>query len=216
MSRLRARLVALTLATMAAPSPCRLTAGTTYGDAVPGIVRPSDLARIKLALHLDRFSVISAMRLGAEEGREVIVAEPLPDGILARVKQACDGGGFCPDSDGFVASRVRIVLLLDRDVETLVVVQKEARTARGRLVDLRDLGVTGEILGWSGRPDTADGHVALSLTPLTGDGEDTIAAGLDPPLLVRFNPAAGRFQVYDCVAGEDGQAVCDFKEETGG
>jgi hypothetical protein len=215
-SRSPALLAALALASFVAPSPCGLTAGVTYGDSVPGIIRPSDLGRIKLALHLDRFSVISAMRLGAEDGREVIVVEPLPDTILGKVKHACDGGGFCPDPDGFVASRVRIVLLLDRDVTTLVVVQKEALGPRGRLVDLRELGVAGDILGWSGRPDSADGHVALSLTPITGIEGEGVGAGLDPPLLIRFNPPAGRFQVYDCMAGEDGQAVCDFKEEIGG
>jgi len=193
----------------------RATAGVKYGDAVPGVVRPSDLERIKRALRLDRFSIIAAVRLGAEEGREAIVSEPLPDGTLKKVKDACDAGGFCPDPLGFVASRVRIVLLRDGEVETVVVVQERVLGARGRLVDLRGLGVEGEILGWNGRPDASDGHIALSLTPITENGSGDVAAGLDPPLLVRFNPKRGRFQVFDCVAGDGGEADCDFIDEPG-
>ena len=191
------------------------TAGAKYGDAVAGVVRPSDLERIKRVLRLDRFSIIAVVRLGVEEGREAIVAEPLSEETLKKVKDGCDAGGFCPDPVGFVASRVRIVLLRDKDLETLVVVQKEALGGHGRLVDLPGLGVQGEILGWNGRPDASDGHVALSLTPITSIGNGELAAGLDPPLLIRFNAKAGRFQVYDCVAGDGGGANCDFSEEPG-
>jgi hypothetical protein len=207
--------LALALVLMTAHASGGAGAGVKYGDAVPGVVRPSDLERIKRALRLDRFSIIAAVRLGAEEGREVVVAEPLSDGTLKKVKDTCDAGGFCPDPVGFVASRVRIVLLRDADVETVVVVQAQVLGARGRLVDLRDLGVEGEILGWNGRPDASDGHIALSLTPITETGGGEVAAGLDPPLLVRFNPRRGRFQVFDCVAGDGSEAVCDFVEEPG-
>ena len=191
-------------------------AGVKYGDAVPGIIRPSDIERIKLVLHLDRFSIIAAVRLGVDEGREVVLAEPLSDETLTRVKSACDAGGFCPDPVGFVASRVRIVLLQDKDVESLVTVETEARGSRGRMVDLGELGVEGEILGWNGRPEASDGHVALGLTPIVENEGGRIAAGLDPPLLVRFNPKRGRFQVFDCVAGDGGEADCRFVDEPGG
>ncbi|HYS04274.1 MAG TPA: hypothetical protein VEW47_03690 [Candidatus Dormibacteraeota bacterium] len=193
----------------------RATAGVKYGDAVPGVVRPSDLEKIKRALRLDRFSIIAAVRLGAEEGREVIVSEPLPDGTLKKVKDACDAGGFCPDPVGFVASRVRIVLLQDKDVQTLVVLKDQVLGTGGKLVRLRDLGVEGEILGWNGRPDASDGHIALSLTPITENEGGVVAASLDPPLLIRFNPEAGRFQVFDCVAGDGGEPDCAFLGELG-
>jgi hypothetical protein len=210
-----ALIVCLALEVLVAATTGRATAGVRYGDAVPGVIRPSDLERIKRVLHLDRFSVIAAVRLGAEDGREAIIAEPLPDETLKRVKDSCDAGGFCPDPLGFVAVRVLVVVLKDKDVETMVTVQKDARGARGRLADLRGLGVEGEILGWNGRADAADGHVALSLTPITGTENGRAGAGLDPPLLIRFNTKADRFQVYDCIAGDDGGTICDFREETG-
>jgi hypothetical protein len=200
---------------LAAQVPGRVSAGVKYGDAVPGVIRASDLETIKRVLRLDRFSIIAAVRLGAQEGREAIVAEPLSDETLKKVKDACDAGGFCPDPVGFVASRLRIVLLQDKDVESVIVVQKEARGARGRLVDLAELGVKGEILGWNGRPDASDGHIALSLTPITENGSGQVGAGLDPPLLIRFNPKRDRFQVFDCVAEDGGGAICEFREETG-
>jgi hypothetical protein len=214
-SRRAAIVPSIALVLLTAPASGRLTAGVKYGDSVTAIVRPSDLERIKHVLRLDRFSIISAIWLGAEEGREAIIAEPLSDETLKRVKEACDGGGFCPDPVGFVASRVRMVLLHDRDVETLVVVQTEARSARGRLVDLRDLGVAGEILGWNGRSDATDGHLALSLTPIIEDEGGAPAVGLDPPLLIRFNPRGGRFQVFDCVAGDGEGPDCAFLDEPG-
>ena len=206
-------LLATALLTALAPVP--VAAGVRYGDAVPGVIRPSDLERIKRVLRLDRFSVIAAVRLGAEDGREAIITEPLSDETLTKVKDACEGGGFCPDPVGFVASRVLIVLLRDEDVETVVMVQSEARGPRGRLIDLRDLGVEGEILGWNGRADAADGHVALSLTPITTTPTGKLGAGLDPPLLIRFNSKRDRFQVYDCVVGDGGVAICEFEDEAG-
>jgi len=207
--------LSLALVLMTAHASGRAVAGVKYGDAVAGIVRPSDLERIKRVLRLDRFSIIAAVWLGAEEGREAIVSEPLSDGTLKKVKDVCDAGGFCPDPVGFVASRVRIVLLRNGDVETMVVVQAQVLGARGRLVDLRGLGVEGEILGWNGRPEASDGHIALNLTPITENEGGEVAARLDPPLLVRFNPKTGHFQVFDCVAGDGGEAECDFIEELG-
>lgn len=206
-------LLATALLTALAPVP--VAAGVRYGDAVPGVIRPSDLERIKRVLRLDRFSVIAAVRLGAEDGREAIITEPLSDETLTKVKDACEAGGFCPDPVGFVATRVLIVVLRDKDVETMVTVQKDARGGRGRLVDLRGLGVEGEILGWNGRADASEGHVALSLTPITGTANGGAGAGLDPPLLIRFNPKTERFQLYDCMAGDDGGTICDFREEPG-
>ena len=178
---------------------------------MPGIVRPADIETIKRVLDLQRFSIIAAVRLGAEEGREVVLAEPLSDETLKKVREGCEAGGFCPDPVGFVASRVLIVLLADKGVETIVSVQKDVLGGRRRLVDLRALGVEGEILGWNGRAEASEGHVALSLTPVAGrDG--TIGPGLEPPLLIRFNPARDRFQVYDCVAEDGSEPICGFRD----
>jgi hypothetical protein len=181
---------------------------------VPGIVRPADIETIKRVLDLHRFSIIAAVRLGAEEGREVVLAEPLSDETLKKVREGCEAGGFCPDPVGFVASRVLIVLLADQGVATIVSVQKEVLGGRRRLADLRALGVEGEILGWNGRAEASEGHVALSLTPVA-ERDRAIGPGLEPPLLIRFNPVRDRFQVYDCVAEDDGGAICDFEDETG-
>jgi hypothetical protein len=205
-------LAGLAVSVLGAVAPGPATAGVKYGDAVPGVIRPADIERIKRVLNLERFSIIAAVRLGAEEGREVVLAEPLSDETLKKVRDVCEAGGFCPDPVGFVASRVLIVLLADTGVETVVTVGKEARGARGRLADLRALGVEVEILGWNGRADASGGHVALSLTPVTSREQGTIGAGLEPPLLIRFNPDRDRFQVYDCVEGDDGEPICDFKE----
>lgn len=207
---------ALLLIVLAALRPAAAGAGVKYGDAVPGVIRPSDLERIKRVLHLDRFSVIAAVRLGAEEGREAVIAEPLPDETLAKIKTVCEAGGFCPDPVGFVGSRVRIVLLQDKDVAPLLMIDQEVRGAGQELVDLRAVGVAGEVLGWSGRAETANGHVGLSLTPIIGAADGGAGAGLDPPLLFRWNPKRDRFQFYDCVAGDDGTTRCDFLDEIGG
>ncbi|HYS78758.1 MAG TPA: hypothetical protein VEO94_07950 [Candidatus Dormibacteraeota bacterium] len=210
----RRRRALLSLVVPVALWPAGVGAGVKYGDAVPGVIRPSDLERIKRVLHVDRFSVIAAVRLGAEEGREVVIAEPLPDETLAKIMSVCESGGFCPDPVGFVGSRVRIVLLQDRDVVPRVTIEQEARGSGQRLVDLRALGIAGEILGWNGRAETADGHVGLSLTPIVEAG-GRAGAGLDPPLLIRWNPKRDRFQFFDCVAGKDGTTRCDFQEEVG-
>lgn len=207
----RTVLVAIPILTVLAATAVH--SGVKLGDALPAVIRRSDLERIEQALHLARFSVIAAVRLGAVEGREVVIAEPLTDQALARVKAACEAGGFCPDPVGFVAARVRIVVLDGPDVVPIVTIDKEAVCRGKRLVDLERLGVEGEILGWNGRAEAADGHVALSLTPITASGDGPAGAGLDPPLLVRFNPDRGRFQAYDCVRAGDDTVRCDFRDE---
>ena len=209
----RAALVAIpVLAVLAATAA---DPGVKYGDAVPAVIRPSDLERIERSLHLSRFSVIAAVRLGAEEGREAVIAEPLSDAALAKVKAACEAGGFCPDPVGFVAARVRIVVLDGPDVVSIVSIEKEAQCRGRRLIDLQRLGLEGEILGWNGRAEAANGHVALGLTPITETGDGRTGAGLEPPLLVRFNPDRNRFQAFDCVRTEDDTVRCDFQDEPG-
>lgn len=207
------RALVLSFLLLAALAPAAMHPGVKFGDAVPGIIRPSDLERIKRALHLERFSVIAAVRLGAEEGREAVIAEPLPDAALEKVKAACEAGGFCPDPVGFVGSRVRIVILDGADVVPVLTIGKEARGPGRRLVDLAGLGVAGDILGWNGRAEEANGHVALSLTPITESAGGRAGAGLDPPLLIRWNPKRDRFQAYDCVLEEDDTTRCDFQDE---
>jgi hypothetical protein len=187
--------------------------GVKYGDAVPAVIRPSDLERIQRVLHLARFSVIAAVRLGAEEGREAVIAEPLTDEALAKVKAACEAGGFCPDPVGFVAARVRIVVLDGPDVVPVVTIEKEAQYRGRRLVDLEGLGLGGNILGWNGRAEAANGHVALALTPITEIDGGRAGAGLDPPVLIRWNPDRNRFQTYDCVRAEDDAVRCGFQDE---
>ena len=197
--------IALPAAAPAAAEPVR------YGDAVPGIIRGSDLERIRRQLHVDRFSIIAAVHLGATEGREAVLAEPLPDPVLARIKEACEGGGFCPDPVGFVASRIRIILLHDQDVVPVVTIDTEIRSGRGRLLDLEANGLEGTILGWNGRADAEAGHVALTLTPITRRSDGRVGAGADPPFMVQWNGPAGQFQFYDCTVGDDGGTRCDFQ-----
>jgi len=204
------------LVVLAALGSSAARAGVIYGDAVPGVIRPSDLDRIRRVLHLDRFSVIAAVRLGAEDGREVVIAEPLPEEVLKRVAGSCEAGGVCPDPVGFICARVRIVLLQDKDIVPVVTIEKEIRGGGRLLVDLRDLGVPGEILGWSGRAEAASGHVALAVTPISGTIEGRIVTGAEPPLLIRWNTQRERFQFFDCAAAEDGSTRCDFRDEAGG
>jgi hypothetical protein len=199
-------LIVLGLASLAA-------AGVRYGDAVPGIIKKSDLERIRRQLDLERFSVIAAVWLGAVDGREAIIAEPLSDETLAKVKGACEGGGFCPDPVGFVASRVRVVLLRDNLIEPVLRIDQEARGAHGRLFDLGELGTEGTLLGWNGYAEAFAGHVALALTPITERADGRVGAGADPPFLIRWNEDAGRFQLYDCVSDPDEGTVCAFETE---
>lgn len=199
-------LIALLLASLA-------VAGVRYGDAVPGIIKKSDLDRIRRQLDLERFSVIAAVWLGAVDGREAIVAEPLSDETLAKVTAACEGGGFCPDPVGFVATRVRVVLLRDGLIEPVLRIDQEAHGARGRLFDLRRLGTEGRLLGWNGYAEAHAGHVALALTPITERDDGRVGAGADPPFLIRWNDKVERFQLYDCVSDPDEGTVCAFEDE---
>lgn len=209
-----AALVALLVIAGAAGAPAGpARAGVKYGDAVPGIIKPSDFERIRSILHLDRFSIVAAVWLGASAGREAVLVEPLPDAVLAKVRAACEEGGFCPDPTGFVASRVRILLLRDRDVTEIVRIEQDGRSGRRRLFDPRALGAAGEILGWTGWPEAHDGHVSLVLTPIAEFEDGVLDAGVDPPFLIRWNVRADRFQLYDCTRDDDGRTTCDFVEE---
>lgn len=237
--RLASAASALLLA-CALPGAPAVEAGVKFGDAVPGVIRGADLARIRRALDLDRFSVVAAVRIGAEEGREAVLAEALDDATLARIEEACGRGGFCPDRSGFVASRVRVVLLLGDEVATLLLADREIRAARGRVVDLREVVAKGRVVGWSGRPEAASGHVALALTPIVQGADGRVRSGTEAPLRIRWNDAAARFQIYACDddavggdaegdgaegdgaesdGGEDGangEPGCRFEEEPGG
>jgi len=190
-----------------------VSAGVKFGDSVPAIIKTSDLDRIRQALSLKRFSVLAAVRLGATEGREALLAEPLPGSVLGRVKEGCEAGGFCPDPTGFVASRLRVVWLQADGIEVILSVGEEARGAHGRLFDPSDLGMQGRLLGWTGHAEEAAGHVALVLTPLTESDDGAVGAGADPPFIVQWNPAPGRFQLYDCEIDEDEETICGFQNE---
>jgi hypothetical protein len=213
--RNRPRRAGIALLVLAALGSAEGFPAVRFGDAVPGIIRPSDLERIKRHLHLERFSVLAAVRLGAEEGREAILSEPLSEEALALVKEGCEAGAFCPDPIGFVASRVRVVLLRDNEVLPVLVVDQDVRGAKGPLVDLSNLGVEEPIFGWSGRAAAADGHVALVLTPLARDAGGRLEAATLPPLEVRWNAREGRFQFYDCVSEGDAGVRCEFRDEPG-
>ncbi len=196
-----------------------------FGDAVPGVIKGTDLERIKRQLDLERFSVVAAARLGAEEGREAVVVEPLDDATLARVDESCRKGGFCPGRFDFVGSRLRIILLEDNDVLTVLTVDREARGPKGRLFDLPSLmaepaGSPGrkgepEVLGWSGWAEAASEHVALALTPIVAWTGGRVAAGLAVPLRIQWNDGAWRFQFYECVAEAESEVRCGFLEEVG-
>ncbi|MGH9797655.1 MAG: hypothetical protein ACRD5D_05810, partial [Candidatus Polarisedimenticolia bacterium] len=194
-------------------SPRTAAAGVKYGDAVPGIVKRSDFERIKSILGLERFSLVAAVWLGAVDGREVVLVEPLADETLKKLTAACDRGDFCPDPTGFVASRVRILVLRDRDVIELVAADSQVRGRHGRLFDLEETGVTGAIAGWTGWPEAWENHVSVVLTPLTETGDGGIAAAADPPFILRWNEGAGRFQLYDCVLDKDDETHCGFRDE---
>ena len=187
-------------------------AGVKHGDAVAAIIKKSDLDRIRRTLDLDRFSVISGVLLGATDGREAILAEPLSDEALAAVKKACDGKGFCPDPVGFIASRIRIVILHGHDVAEILWVGNEVRGPRRRLFDLRAMLPEGRLLGWSGSAGSESGHVSLEVVPIVEEPDGKIIAAIDPPLSLRWNEKVGRFQFYDCVL-ENGETTCDFEPE---
>jgi hypothetical protein len=179
--RLAAAVAALLVATPAAMT-APLAEGVRYGDAVPGIVRPPDLEILKDRLNLTRFSVIAAVRLGSLEGRELIIAEPLPEEAIEQIEESCAEECFCPDPYGFVASRVRIVHLRDRDVATILTVDGEARDAQGRIFAPSSFDLPGRLIGWNGYAEAASGHVVLVLTPIVRvDDDDPVrAADLRP------------------------------------
>lgn len=190
-----------------------IRAGVKYGDAIPAIVKKSDFERIKSVLNLERFSVIAAVWLGATEGRELILAEPISDADLDRVKESCEAGRFCPDPVGFVGARVRVVVLDDHDITESLRIDSEARNAKGRLVDLGRLLPPGRMMGWNGRAASWSDHVALEITPILERADGRIVAGLDPPLALRWNEAADRFQFFDCRVDDAEETRCAFEEE---
>jgi hypothetical protein len=183
-----------------------------FGDAVPAIVKKTDLERIRSVLNLDRFSVIAAVWLGATEGRELIIAEPIADADLERIKESCDAGRFCPDPAGFIASRVRIAVLDDHDVTGSLTIDTEARNSRGRLFDLGRELPEGRLLGWAGRASSWGNHVAVAIAPILAAPSGRIVIGLDPPITLRFNEDAGRFQFFDCWI-EAEETRCAFEPE---
>jgi len=188
-------------------------AAVKYGDAIPAIVKKSDFERIKSVLNLERFSVIAAVWLGATEGRELIIAEPISVESLDRVKESCEAGGFCPDPVGFVGARVRVVVLDDHDITESLRIDSEARNPKGRLVDLGRLLPPGRLLGWNGRAASWSDHVALEITPILERADGRIITGLDPPLTLRWNEAADRFQFFDCWVDDAEETRCAFEEE---
>jgi len=196
-------------------SPDRDAAAVRLGDAVPGVIKGTDLERIKRRLDLDRFSVIAAVWLGAGEGREAILVEPLAEKPLAMVKEGCAKGTYCPDRFGFVASRVKIVLLQGDEVLPVLVVDREARGPRGRLFSMNEVGERGALFGWSGWAEAADGHVALVLTPIVEGPNGRARAGSEAPFRIRWNEGAGRFQLYECTADGEDESTCAFRDETG-
>jgi hypothetical protein len=224
---MNARRAAFLLSAIALVALCAAPArsGVKFGDAVPGVIKGTDLERIKRQLNLERFSVVAAVRLGAEDGREAVVVEPLDDPTLARVDESCRKGGFCPGRFDFVGSRLRIVLLQSNDVLNVVTVDREARGPKGRLFDLRELmaqpaGATGrkgdpEVLGWNGWADAASDHVALVLIPIVAWTGGRVAAGVAVPLRIQWNDDAGRFQRYSCEAEAEDETSCWFLEEVG-
>ncbi len=219
---------------LAVVSPGPASPGVRLGDAVPGVIKGADLERIKRQLDLDRFSVVAAVWLGATEGREAVVVEPLPDAAIARIKESCSRGAFCPDRFGFVGSRIRIVLLQNNDVLTSVTIDRQARGARGVLFDPLEFeggpaagdpaarigagdgaaaGSAPEFVGWSGWAEGVSGHVALVLTPIVGRTRGRLAAAGGSPFRIRWNEGNGHFERYDCVPDEEGDEDCAFAGE---
>ena len=187
-----------------------LDAGVRFGDAVPAMVRASDLEVLKDRLNLTRFSIIAAVRLGALDGRELIIAEPLSEEALEQVEKSCEADRFCPDPYGFVASRVRIVHLRERDVGTMVTVDTEARDAEGRIFAPASFDVPGLLIGWNGYAETASGHVVLVLTPIVRIDDDPVRAGGTVPFTLMWNEEMERFALYECAIEDDGGERCAF------
>jgi hypothetical protein len=193
--------------------PGAVPAGVKFGDAVPAIVKAADLERIRRHLGLQRFSVIAAVLLGATEGRELVIAEPLSDETLSTIIEACEGGGFCPDPLGFLASRVRILVLRGTSVNAILHADREVRGTGGRLFDLDEYGVEGRLIGWNGWAEEASGHPSVALTPITVNQEGCVGIGADPPFTIQWNEGVRRFQLYECGLDEDGRMHCVFEDE---
>lgn len=191
------------------------TGGVRLGDAVPGVIKKSDLARIKQQLDLERFSVVAAVWLGAGEGREAIIVEPLGEKELAKVAQSCKSGPFCPDRFGFVASRVRIVLLQNNDVQSIMVIDQEVHGERGRLLDLKTIHDRGAWVGWGGWAEAEAGHVALALMPVVESADARLHGASDDPVRIQWNGKTGRFQYLRCEETYGDSAVCLFADELG-
>jgi hypothetical protein len=196
-----------TLVAVTAP----VAADVRYGDAVPGIVRAPDLEILKDRLNLTRFSVIAAVRLGSLDGRELIIAEPLPEEAIEQIEESCAEECFCPDPYGFVASRVRIVHLRDRDVTTILTVDGEARDAEGRIFAPSSFDVPGDLVGWNGYAEAASGHVVLNLTPIVQlDHDDPVRAGDPIPFTLMWDEREEHFALYECTVDEDDVETCEF------
>ena len=220
-SRSAAFLLALAVpVTLAATATLGLTgqaaAGVRLGDAVPGVIKKSDLTRIKRQLDLDHFSVVAAVWLGATEGREAIIVEPLNENDLAKAAASCRTGPFCPDRLGFVASRVRVVLLQNNEVLPVLVIDQEVRGARGQLLDLKEIRDRGAWFGWGGWAEAQGGHVALALMPVVESKEGQLRGGAEDPIRIQWNDEAGRFQYLRCAETEGETPSCLFAPETGG
>lgn len=197
---------------LAAIAP-HMAAGVKFGDAVPAIVKRSDLDRIRRALNIERFSVIAAVLLGATDGRELLIAEPIPEAALDRIVKSCEAGGFCPDPLGFLASRVRVLLLRGAAVDTILIGDGEVRNSSGRLFNPDALGMVGRFIGWNGWAEEGEGHVSVVLSPITIDEEERVGIGADPPFTLRWNADVGRFQLFECRFGEQEGEECRFEGE---
>ncbi len=205
------RRIAVAVIALLAATP--LDAGVRFGDAVPAIVRAPDLEVLKDRLNLTRFSVIAAIRLGALDGRELVIAEPLSEEALEHVEKSCEANRFCPAPYGFVASRVRIVHLRDRDVGTILTVDSEARDAQGRIFAPASFDVPGRLIGWNGYAEAAAGHVVLVLTPIVRIDDDLVSAGDPVPFTLMWDEEMERFALWECSIEDDGIERCAFYRE---
>lgn len=190
--------------------PTSSAAEVRFGDAVPAIVRPPDLEILKDRLKLTRFSVIAAVLRGSLDGRELIIAEPLAEEALALVEESCAADRFCPDPYGFVASRVRIVHLRDREVATILTVDGEARDREGRIFSPASFDLPGRLVGWNGVADAASGHVALVLTPIVRIDDQPVQAADPVPFSLAWDEESGRFALWECTTDEDDVETCAF------
>jgi len=198
------------LALTALPAFPRGADDVRYGDAVPGIVRPPDLEVLKLRLNLTRFSIIAAVRRGAFDGKELIIAEPLPEKVIGQIEESCAVERFCPDPYGFVASRIRIVHLRDRDVATILTVDGEVRDRQGRIFAPSSFDLPGRLVGWNGFADAATGHVALVLTPIVQIDDKPVQAADPIPFTLMWDENEERFALHECSVDEEEVEICEF------